>query len=148
MLYKLMVMFHMLGASVWIGGHVVLVGMVLPKALREKQAQPILDFERGYGRFGLAALIIQLATGLWLARRWVGEWTTIFTEPTPQGYLVLSKITILIITVVLAGYTYHRVLPRLENGGVRRFVLLSGLTTALAILMLVLGVGIRTGGLL
>lgn len=148
MLYKLMVMLHMLGACVWIGGHVVLVGMVLPKALREKHAQPILDFERGYGRLGLVALIIQLATGLWLARRWVGEWASLFSEPTPQGHLVLSKMTILVITVVLAGYTYHRVLPRLEKGAFRPFVFLSGLTTALAVLMLVLGVGVRTGGLL
>ena len=147
MLYKVMVMLHMLGASAWIGGHAVLMLTVLPKAIRENCPQPILDFERGYGRLGLAALIVQLATGLWLVRRWIGEWATVFSEPTPQGHLVLSKLTILVLTVALGGYTYHRVIPVLATRGFKAFVVLSTVTTALAVVMLILGVGIRTGGL-
>lgn len=146
MLYKLLLMLHILGACVWIGGHIVLVGMALPKALRENNPGPILEFERGYGRLGLTALAIQLATGLWLAERWLGAWSAIFNEPTLQGRLVLLKLTALLITLMLAGYTYHRVLPRIDHGGLKSFTLLSGSTTVLAIFMLILGVGIRTGG--
>jgi len=146
-LYKLMVVLHMLGACVWIGGHAVLIAMVLPRALRHNDPGPILDFERDYGRLGLAALIVQLVTGLWLANRWVGSWSTILSEPTAQGHLVLAKLTVLIITVALAGYTFHRVLPHVAARRFRAFVLLSGTVTMLAILMLILGVGIRTGGL-
>lgn len=47
MLYKLMVMLHMLGACVWIGGHAVLVTMVLPSAMRKRQPERVLEFERG-----------------------------------------------------------------------------------------------------
>jgi len=146
-LYKVMVMLHMLGASVWIGGHAVLVTMVLPKAIRQCDPQPVLEFERGYGRLGLAALVVQLVTGLWLAKRWIGSYAALLSEPTPQSHLVLSKLTVLFATVVLAGYVYHRVLPRIEEQGFRLFAVLSSLTTALAVLMLILGVGIRTGGL-
>lgn len=148
MLYKAMVMLHVFGACVWIGGHIVLIAMVLPKAMREADPKPVLDFERGYGRLGLAALIVQLLTGLWLANRWIGDWSTVFSEPTPQGHLILSKLTVLIITVGLAGFTYHSVLPRVEERGLRAFALLSGAATMLAVVMLILGVGIRTGGVL
>lgn len=142
-----MVMLHVLGACVWIGGHIVLVCMVLPRAMKRSDPAPIIDFERGYGRLGLGALVIQLLTGLWLAHRWIGEWSTLFSEPTPQAHLVLTKMGVLALTVLLAGFTFHRVLPRIDEQGPRRFALLSGVTTALAIIMLVLGVGIRTGGL-
>lgn len=142
-----MVMLHILGACVWIGGHVVLVCMVLPRAVKRNDPVPIIEFERGYGRLGLASLVIQLATGLWLAHRWIGDWSALFRQPTPQAYLVLTKLLVLVLTVFLASYTFHRVLPRIGEQGLRRFALLSVATTALAVIMLVLGVGIRTGGL-
>ncbi|MEQ9617111.1 MAG: CopD family protein [Phycisphaerales bacterium] len=145
--YKLIVMLHMLGACVWIGGHAVLVGMILPKALKRNDPGPVLEFERDYGRLGLGALVVQLATGLWLADRWIGDWSTIFREPTPQAHLILSKLTVLVITVMLAGFTYHKVLPRIDEGRLKLFTLLASVTTGLAVIMLVLGVGIRTGGL-
>jgi len=148
MLYKFMMVAHVLGATVWIGGHIVLVAVVLPKAMRSDEPGRILEFERGYGRLGLGALVVQLGTGLWLADRWVGDWSAIFSEPTPAAHLVLSKLLILTITVGIAGYAYHRVLPRVERTGLRAFAVLSGVTTALAVLLLVLGVGIRTGGLI
>jgi len=148
MFYKVTVMFHVFGACVWIGGHIVLIAMVLPKAMREADPKPVLDFERGYGRLGLAALLVQLLTGLWLANRWIGDWSTVFSDPTPQGHLILSKVTVLIITVGLAGFTYHSVLPRVEERGLRPFALLSATATMLAVVMLILGVGIRTGGVL
>lgn len=147
MIYKFMIMMHTLGAAIWIGGHAVLVFAILPRALRDGNAGRVLDFERSYGRLGLAALATQLVTGLWLASRWVGQWSTILSDPTPQGRLVLLKLLALALTIVLAGFTHHRVLPRINERGLRAFAMLSGGATVLAIVMLVLGIGIRTGGL-
>src|SRR5690349_17173707 len=112
MLYKLLVMLHLLGASVWIGGHVVLDRVILPKALRERDPRPLLEFERGYGRVGLLALAIQLATGLWLAHIWLGGWSHILKDPPPAATYILIKLGLAAATVVLAGHAYHRVLPR------------------------------------
>lgn len=145
--YKVIVMLHILGACVWVGGHIVLMGVILPKAMRAGDPQPVLDFGRGYGRLGLGALIGQLLTGLWLTQRWIGDWSTIFSEPTPQGHLVLSKLMVLMITLGLAGFAYHNILPRVEERGLRSFALLSGAVTMLTVVMLILGVAIRTGGL-
>lgn len=58
---------HLLGAAVWTGGHLVLALSVLPKALRERSPQVLRDFEAGFERVGIPALIVQVASGLWLA---------------------------------------------------------------------------------
>lgn len=147
MLYKLMVMLHLLGACAWVGGHAVLMIVVLPRALRHDEPHRILDFERGYGRLGLAALVVQLATGLWLASRWTGGLERLFIEPTPHARLILLKLGVLACTVAFGGYAYHRALPRVERGEMRLFAACAGLTTLLAVVLVVLGVGIRTGGL-
>ena len=148
MLYKLLVVLHLIGASVWVGGHIVLVGVVLPEAFREYDAKGIHNFERGYGRIGLATLALQFATGLWLATIRVPDLRTIFTAPTPAGHLVLAKLALLGATVILAGHTYHRVLPRLSVERMRPFAVHAWATTVLSILLLIAGAGIRLGGLL
>ncbi|WKZ66749.1 MAG: hypothetical protein QY325_02230 [Flavobacteriales bacterium] len=38
---------HLLGASIWVGGHLVLLLTVLPGALKARDAERILAFERG-----------------------------------------------------------------------------------------------------
>jgi len=147
MTYQLMVIMHILGACVWLGGHVVLVGAVLPTAISSGQIDHLKRFVKGFGRLGLPALILQLLTGIWLANRWIPSWSGIFTEPTPQGHLVLTKLLLIALSVPLAGYTYHRAAPRLSQDRMIPFVAVTAAIAALAALMLIAGVGVRTGGL-
>jgi putative copper export protein len=146
MMYMVLVILHLLGASVWIGGHVVLVSVVMPMARRERDPGRIVDFERGYGRVGMIALVVQLATGIWLADHWLGGWQNIFRQPTPAAHLVLLKVALLTLTLVLGGHAYHRILPRLDEAGMKRFALHAWAITILAVLMLVVGASIRLGG--
>lgn len=148
MIYKIMVMLHVLGACVWIGGLAALMYTTLPAALRRTDPERVIEVARGFGRLGLGALVVQLLTGFWLAHRWIADWSRVISEPTPQTHLILSKITLLGMTVALAGFTYHHALPRIAEGRLRHFAVLSVLTAVLAILMLAIGVGIRTGGIL
>ena len=62
---------HLLGASVWVGGHLVLLFSVLPGALRRRDVQPVRAFEQLYERVGIPALLLQIATGIWLAGQWL-----------------------------------------------------------------------------
>lgn len=149
MVYKLLVMLHLLGASVWLGGHAVLMAVVLPAAVRRRDPGAIHDFERGYGRLGLAALVVQLATGLLLANAWLGgAWRGLLAQPhQPAEQLILAKLTLLALILGLAGHAYHRVLPRMHADNMRPFVVHATVVTTLSVLLLVVGVGIRTGGL-
>jgi len=58
---------HILGATIWTGGHIILALIVLPKALKESSTKILLDFESVYERIGMPALITQIVTGIYLA---------------------------------------------------------------------------------
>ena len=66
-MYSLLLLLHILAATVWTGGHLVLALTVLPRALRARDPQILLQFESGYERVGMPALLLQVLTGL-LAR--------------------------------------------------------------------------------
>ena len=46
-MYRLVLALHLIGAAVWIGGHIVLCVTVLPRALRNRDPNPIREFEDG-----------------------------------------------------------------------------------------------------
>lgn len=144
--YQILVAFHLLGSAIWIGGHVVLVAVILPAAIRERAVAPVVEFERSFGKLGLAALVVQTATGLWLTTRWVGDWRTIFSSPSPAAHFVLAKLVLLVVTIALAGHATHRLLPRLSPERIGVFAVHAWIVTVIAALMLVVGVLIRTGG--
>ena len=146
MLIKLLILVHVLGASVWIGGHIVLLGVVLPQAMRHRDAARIIEFEKDYGRLGMLALGAQVITGLFLAARWLGGWQAV-RELSPTALLVMLKVVLLL---TIAGFAHHatrRVLPGLSAETLDRFAFHARLVTALSILLAVCGVAIRTGGL-
>ena len=70
--YYIVLCLHILGATIWAGGHLVLALSILPSALKEKNAEIILEFEKRFEKVGLPALGTQLLTGLWLAYHILG----------------------------------------------------------------------------
>jgi putative copper export protein len=66
MLFKILIILHTLGATVWTGGHLVLAVTVLPAALQQNDPKPIYQFEEHFENFGLSALLLQVVTGLGL----------------------------------------------------------------------------------
>jgi|GEM_PF-2028553 len=121
MTYKLLVILHTLGAAIWVGGHVALVVAVLPVAMRERAPERIREFEHRYGRVAIAALLVQIATGLWLTTHWISDWATVFSNPTPASHIILTKIVLLLVTAGLAVHAMHRVLPRMTPDRMRPF---------------------------
>ena len=55
---------HLLGATIWTGGHLILSLVVLPKALLKQDIDVLLQFEAQFEKVGMSALCVQVGTGL------------------------------------------------------------------------------------
>lgn len=146
-MYRLLIALHLLGASVWIGGHIVLSTAVLPRALRNRDPAIVLDFEAGFERVGLPALLVQVATGLWLAYLWLPRVSAWFALDTTLSRLIAAKLVLLVATLALALHARLRLIPRLDgtNLGILAYHVVA--VTIISIGFLLAGVGIRTHGL-
>ena len=145
--YRLLVILHLLGATVWVGAHLVLSLVVLPRALRTRDASIVAEFESGYERIGLPALLLQVITGVWLALHWVPDIRTWLAPASLHGWLVLVKLGLLAATLALAAHARFRLVPTLDAGALSTLALHIVGVTLLGVAMLITGVAIRTGGL-
>jgi len=144
--YRLLIILHLLGASVWVGGHLVLSLVVLPRALHARDASIVRQFELGYERIGLPALALQVLTGVWLALHWVPDIRGWLAPASLQGWLVLVKLGLLAATLALAAHARFRLVPVLDAGALSSLAYHIVGVTLLGVAMLMTGVAIRTGG--
>lgn len=144
-IYVTLIALHILGACIWAGGHIVLAATVLPRALRERRAALILEFERGYERIGLPALVLQVVTGLWLAYLRLGPVSNWF-EANPLAHVVQIKLALLASTVALALHARLRLIPRLCDDTLAPLAAHIVGVTVLAVLFVLAGVFFRVGG--
>lgn len=144
--YRLLVVLHLLGATVWVGGHLVLSLVVLPRALRARDASVVAEFESGYERIGLPALLLQVITGVWLALHWVPDIRSWLAPASLHGWLVLVKLGLLAATLALAAHARFRLVPTLDAGALSTLAFHIVGVTLLGVTMLITGVAIRTGG--
>jgi putative copper export protein len=145
-LYVTLLVLHVLGASVWAGGHLVLALSVLPRALRERRAAVVTQFEQGFERIGIPALLLQIVSGLWLAYLRVGPPGAWF-EASPLAHVVQLKLAFLAGTVALALHARLKLIPRLTDDTLRPLAAHIVAVTALAVLFVVAGVFFRVGGI-
>ncbi|MDE3084575.1 MAG: CopD family protein [Verrucomicrobiota bacterium] len=145
-LYGILIALHVLGACIWTGGHLTLASAVLPRALRERRAQLVIDFERGYERIGLPALFAQVITGLWLAHVRLGRPADWFAA-NPLAHVVQVKLALLAATVLLALHARLRLIPRLRDDNLPLLAVHIVAVTTLAVLFVLAGVLFRVGGI-
>jgi putative copper export protein len=146
-MYGILLLLHLLSATIWTGGHIVLSVVVLPKVLRARSPEMLLDFESAYEKIGMPALIVQVVTGLLLAYRFVpdvGQW---FNMANPISHAITAKLTLLALTVGFAINARLRVIPVLskENLGEMAWHIIA--VTTLSMLFVAVGISFRTGWL-
>ena len=146
-MYKLFVILHLLGATVWVGGHLVLCLGVLPSALRARDPGPIRAFEERFERLGIPALLLQIASGLWLAHYWVPDWQQWLGGGGPQSRLLATKLVLLALTAALGVHARLVLIPRLDAATLPKLGLHIVGVTVLAVAFLIAGAGVRLGGL-
>lgn len=142
--YPWVLITHVLAATIWTGGHLILAIGILPGALRDRSITAIETFESKYERVGIAALFIQIVSGFCLAKT-LAPPSTWFAFDNPVTQLVGIKLALLAATVIFALDARLRLIPNLT---VDKIVDLGwhilGITV-LSVAFVVVGVGYRVG---
>lgn len=144
---NLLLILHLFAATIWVGGHFYLCVAVLPRVLKNRSPQTLLNFEKSYEPIGLPALLVLIITGVWMAYRLgvpVNRW---FSFETGIEKLVSIKLILLFITFALALHAQTRVLPKLRNKTLPLMAFHILAVTLIGIAMLVLGSMFRYGGI-
>ncbi len=142
MLLPWLVFLHVLGATVWVGGHLVLASTILPKALQEKSVQGIQAFEKNFERIGIPALLLQIVTGVWMALLFVPfhDWLSLASA---HHRLLWLKLALLLVTIMLAIHARLFIVPRLTVAQLPNLAFHIVLVTVLAVSFVITGLSFR-----
>lgn len=146
-LHATLLLLHLLGATVWTGGHLVFALSVLPAAVRRRDVAAVRAFEAAYERLGVTALLVQVASGLALAALYLPEPTAWMTDASPVARLVRIKLLLLGATAALALHVRLRVLPRLVPARLPLLQLHVVAVTLIAVGFVAAGLALRVGWL-
>lgn len=142
MLIKLIILFHVLGACIWVGGHLVLAFSVLPKALSERDPGSVKVFEERFERIGIPALVVQTITGIWMALLYlpVNKW---FSFDNVMSNHIGLKLILLGATVLLAIHARIFIVPKLSADNLSLLAMHIIAITLIALALLFTGLNFR-----
>lgn len=136
---------HLLGATVWTGGHLILTLVVLPKALSSRNIDGLIQFEQLFERVGMPALVLQISTGLWMAYQLLPNIAAWFKLDNDFSILITLKLLLLLMTVLVALHARFYRIPRLSIHTLKGFSINIILVTLFSVAFVVVGTLFRTG---
>lgn len=139
---KWLVLLHVLGASIWAGGHIVLSVGFLPLALRTKDVSVITGFEKQFERIGIPALLTQIVTGLWMAGLYIPPAQWLSLASVHHQYLWI-KIGLIVSTLLLAIHARFFIIPKLSSHNLPALAFHIVLVTVLAVGLVLTGLSFR-----
>lgn len=146
--HHFLLIIHLLSATIWIGGHLVLTFGHLPQALKEKDPSIILNYEKKYEPIGMTALVLLVISGILMAYKYGVSMEYWFQFASPIEKVVSTKLLLLFLTVAFALSAQFRVLPKLKSnpGKLSEMTFHIVSVTIIGVLMLLFGSFIRFGG--
>ncbi|ATA70399.1 CopD family protein [Capnocytophaga sputigena] len=148
--HHILLVLHLIAATIWVGGHLVLAIGYLPKALKHKDFSYIGNFEKTYEPIGMPSLAVLIITGILMAYDYNAGFSSWFSFATPIERVVSLKLTFLLTTVCFAISAQTRVLPKLRKGQLNKLPEMAVhiiCVTLIGVLMVILGSLVRIGGL-
>jgi putative copper export protein len=145
-MYQTVLIFHILAATIWTGGHIVLIAGILPGALIDNDIERIISFEAAYEKIGIPALLIQIMSGLWMAHQLIPDVSAWFEWDNTIARLIMFKLLLLLMTASLAVDARLRLIPRLTIDTLTALAWHIIPVTMISILFVIVGVGFRFGG--
>ena len=122
--HHILLVLHLIAATIWVGGHLVLAIGYLPKALKRKDFSYIGNFEKTYEPIGMPSLAVLIITGILMAYDYNAGFSSWFSFATPIERVVSLKLTFLLTTVCFAISAQTRVFPKLRKGQLNKFTML------------------------
>lgn len=146
-MFAWLLVLHILGASIWTGGHLILSVVVLPKVLKYKSPEMLLEFEQNYEKIGMPALVIQVTTGLMMSYQILPDVSLWFDMSIPLAHGIAAKLVLLALTVTLALDARFRVIPKLSKDNLVDMALHIFPVTIISVVFVFVGVSFRVGWL-
>lgn len=147
-MYPAVIAIHVIAATIWTGGHIVLFFAVLLPALKHRDHTRITAFEEHFEKVGIPALLTLVITGVWMAYRQQGDIAQWFTFSSAISRTVSEKLSLLLITVLLALHARLGIIPKLSEKNLNSLAIHITCVTVIAILFALTGVLHRFGGIL
>ena len=147
--HHILLVLHLIAATIWVGGHLVLAIGYLPKALKHKDFSYIGNFEKTYEPIGMPSLAVLIITGILMAYDYNARFSSWVSFATPIERVVSLKLIFLLTTICFAISAQTRVLPKLRKGQLNKLPEMAVhiiCVTLIGVLMVILGSLVRIGG--
>ena len=148
--HHLILILHLIAATIWVGGHLVLAIGYLPKALKRKDFSYIGNFEKTYEPIGMLSLAVLVITGILMAYDYNAGLSSWFSFATPIERVVSLKLICLLTSICFAISAQTRVLPKLRKGQLNKLSEMAVhiiCVTLIGVVMVILGSLVRIGGI-
>ena len=148
--HHLILILHLIAATIWVGGHLVLAIGYLPKALKRKDFSYIGNFEKTYEPIGMPSLAVLVITGILMAYDYNAGLSSWFSFATPIERVVSLKLICLLTSICFAISAQTRVLPKLRKGQLNKLLEMAVhiiCVTLIGVVMVILGSLVRIGGI-
>lgn len=145
--HQIILIIHLLAASIWVGGHLFLILRILPATLQQKDISILSDFRLKFGKIGMSSLLILVVTGILLAYDYnvpISDW---FSFSNPIEKIVSIKLLLLFTSLSLAVHAQKVVFTKLTSNIMLPAIVEISIVTLIAVSMLILGSLVRVGGL-
>lgn len=134
---------HLISATIWTGGHLILAIAVLPKILKYKDIKALTTFEENFERIGIPSLLIQVISGLILAYNYLPDFSAWFSFADHISTHIGIKLILLATTIVLALHARFKLIPNLSEKNLNFLALHIILVTLVGVLFVVTGLSFR-----
>ena len=141
---KIIIFLHILFATIWTGGHLILSIGFLPAAIKKRDFSIIESFESRFERIGIPSLLLLLITGVILTIYYCPQFLE-FNLTDHYTKHILIKYILILITIGLALHARFILIPKRDINTLSWHILL---VTLLSVLFVFTGFSARSGGMI
>jgi putative copper export protein len=139
---KVLIVLHVLSAATWIGSLLITTLGVLPKAMKQRNPQLLVDFENNFKILQMIALTLQFLTGFRMAMKYapISQW---FATDNAHSYYIQLKLMLLLITVLTYVFNRIFVVKKASEANLNQYAIHLILLTFTSVLLAIVGLSFR-----